>query len=153
VGWFDGVTAGNRLCSGVGGVIQIDPNIIIKWNFNLGGGTNNRAELIGVWTTLLLAKLHNIQAIQIIEDSKLVIEWCKGRGRIHSLALEGWKDHISRIHNDFENLSFIHSYRQFNKTTDELSKRALLDIEHIDQIIFTWWIDNAPGITQLIYVF
>jgi hypothetical protein len=119
----------------------------------LGAGSNNRAELIGVWTTLLLAKLLNIHSIQIIGDSKLVIDWCKGRGKLNNIALDGWKDHIIRLRNHFNDLTFTHSYRVFNKTTDDLSKRALLDSEHLGQIVYSMWTDNTPGINLYINVF
>jgi hypothetical protein len=55
VGWFDGAT-GDGQNNGVGGVICINPNYLIKWTFNLGVGTNNRAELMGVWTYPLFIK-------------------------------------------------------------------------------------------------
>jgi ribonuclease HI len=68
VDWFDGAASGDRQRSGAGGVIQFDQKHIIKWTFNLGAGSNKIAVLIGVWTTLLLAKLLNIHSIQIIGD-------------------------------------------------------------------------------------
>jgi hypothetical protein len=82
-----------------------------------------------------------------------VIDWCNGEGRLQNLALEGWKECILSLRRHFENLSFIHSYRQFNKLADELSKKALLDKDHFGQIVYTRWRDNVPDITQLIKVF
>jgi hypothetical protein len=61
VGWFDGVASGDGLNSGVGGVISLNTNYHFKWTFNTGAGTNNRAELMGVWTTLFLSKIFNLQ--------------------------------------------------------------------------------------------
>jgi hypothetical protein len=59
VGCFDGATTTDGSNSGVGGVISLNANTFFKWMFNTGAGTNNRAKLLGVWTTLFLSlKLH-----------------------------------------------------------------------------------------------
>jgi ribonuclease HI len=126
---------------------------VIKWTFNTGAGTNNRVELMGVWTTLYLSKIFNIQTLQIIGDSKLVIDWCNGRGSLHSIALEGWKDRIKRLCIYFTSLSFQHTYRDFNKAADALSKRALKDRDHSGKIVYTQWVDNEPGLTRSIHIF
>jgi ribonuclease HI len=97
VGWFDGSATGDSQNNSAGGVICINQNYLIKWSFNTGVGTNNKAELMAVWTTLFLSKILNLQTIQIIGDSKLVIDWCNGSGSLHSRALEGWKDRIKRL--------------------------------------------------------
>jgi ribonuclease HI len=97
VGWFHGVASGDGLNSGVGGALSLNANSHLKWTFNTGDGTNNRAELLGVWNTLFLSIKFNLPVIQIIGDSKLVIDWCKGCGRLQSLVLEGWKEQIKRL--------------------------------------------------------
>jgi hypothetical protein len=59
VGWFDGVASSSGIQSGAGGITKISDNTVYKWSFNSGPGSNNRAELLGVWATLLLAtRLH-----------------------------------------------------------------------------------------------
>ena len=82
VGWFDGETSTDGMQSGAGGIIRISDMTVYKWTFNTGPGTNNRVELLGVWVTLFLAlRLHLIE-LQIIGDSKIIIDWCNGRGRL-----------------------------------------------------------------------
>jgi ribonuclease HI len=129
--WFDSVAAGDGKNSGVGGILSIAHNHFIKWTFNSGVGTNNRAELLGIWTTLLLAKFLNLQTLVIFGDSKLVINWCNGKGSLCSLALEGWKARIQELRCHFNSLSFHHTYRDFNKAADTLSKKALQDCLHV----------------------
>jgi len=59
VGWFDGATTADGTNNGAGGVININANTLFKWTFNTGAETNNREELLGVWTTLFLSlRLH-----------------------------------------------------------------------------------------------
>jgi len=71
VGWFNGATVGDKKNSGAEGIIGFNQINVIKWTFNIGAGTNNRAELLGVWSTLYLSKIFNISMLQIIGDSKL----------------------------------------------------------------------------------
>jgi ribonuclease HI len=97
VGWFDGATTADGTNSGAGGIISLNATTSFKWTFNTGAGTNNREELLGVWTTLFLSIRLHITGIQIIGDSKLIIDWCNGIGSLQSLALEGWKDQIKRL--------------------------------------------------------
>jgi len=74
VGWFDGAATADVSNSGAGGIISLNANTSFKWTFNTGARTNNRAELLGVWTTLYLSLRLHITGIHIIGDSKLVID-------------------------------------------------------------------------------
>jgi hypothetical protein len=74
VGWIDGVATANGTNSGARGVISLNANTSFKWTFNTGAGTNNGAESLGIWTTLFLSLRLYIIDIQIIGDSKLVID-------------------------------------------------------------------------------
>jgi hypothetical protein len=69
------------------------------------------------------------------------------------LALEGWKEQIKRLSFQFKKITFLHTYREFNKEADALSKRALKDLDHCGEIIYTQWVDNEPGLTRYIKVF
>jgi ribonuclease HI len=153
VGWFDGASTADGSNSGAGGVFSLNANISFKWTFNTGVGTNNRAELLGMWTTLYLSLRLHITGIQIIGDSKLIIDWCNGSERLQSLVLEGWKEQIKRLSTQFETISYIHTFREFNKDADVLSKNALRDQNHRGVIIYTQWEDNKPVPSRHIKVF
>jgi ribonuclease HI len=151
--WFDGAATGDGKNSGVGGILTVAHKHFIKWTFNLGCSTNNRAELLGVFTTLHLAKFLSLQTLDILGDSKLVINWCNGKGSIRSVALEGWKDRIQELRCHFKSLTFHHTYRDFNKATDTLSKKTLKDCLHVGMILYTSWVDNNPSLKKTIKVF
>jgi hypothetical protein len=53
--WFDGASQGNGLLNGAGDIIKTIGNSLIKWTLNCGRGTNTRAELLGMWASLILA--------------------------------------------------------------------------------------------------
>jgi len=68
------------------------------------------------------------------------------------LALEGWNDQIKRLSTLFENISFNHTYRDFNKEADVFSKNALRDKVHRGVIIYTQWEDNTQRPSRKIKV-
>jgi hypothetical protein len=53
--WIDGASQNNGLLYGVGGIIKTGENTLYRWTLNCGMGSNTRAELLGVWTSLSLA--------------------------------------------------------------------------------------------------
>jgi ribonuclease HI len=73
---------------GAGGVIKLPDSTVYRWFINCGIGTNTKAELMGVWATLILAKQWNIQKIQILGDSKVVIDWLNHRGKLQAIDIE-----------------------------------------------------------------
>jgi len=42
---------------------------------NGGQGTNTKAELLGAWASLILARRINIKDLLLLEDSKVIIDW------------------------------------------------------------------------------
>jgi ribonuclease HI len=125
VGWFDGAAQQSGQNSGAGGVIRVNDHQSYKWFFNCGPGTNTRAELLGVWALLTLASRLSISDLLVQGDSKIVIEWLQGKGRLQVVSLECWKDRILEIIKHFRKISFTHVFREGNQEADSLSKQAL----------------------------
>jgi hypothetical protein len=63
--------------------------------------------------------------LEVIGDSKLVIEWIHGTYRLQNLTLGPILDQILNAVLLFEEISFKHVYRQFNFEADKLSKEAI----------------------------
>jgi ribonuclease HI len=82
VGWFDGDAHSSGHNCGAGGIIRINEHRSYKWFFNCGPGTNTKAELLGAWALLTLASRLSIMEIHVQGDSKIIIEWLKGKGRL-----------------------------------------------------------------------
>jgi ribonuclease HI len=106
-------------------LIRITKNSFYKWTFNCGPGTNTRAELLGAWATLYLASRLHIESLQILRDSRTIIEWLNNMGDLQAISLSAWKDRIRLLQLAFKKLSYKHIYREHNKSTDQLSKAAL----------------------------
>jgi ribonuclease HI len=82
-------------------------------------------EFIALWTLLNVAKEKDLRKLQVMGDSKLVIEWAQGRVNIQNIHLSNILRDIRLTFQDFEWLSFHHIPRELNSKADELSKEAL----------------------------
>jgi ribonuclease HI len=109
----------------VGVVPFISHNHYIHSIYASGGGTNNRAELIALWTLLETAKEKNMSKLQFFGDSKMVIDRARGINNIQKHRLASLLRDIKLTFKHFEWLSFQHILRELNTKTDELSKEAL----------------------------
>jgi ribonuclease HI len=124
-GWFDGAAQRSGALSGVGGLIRINENSLYRWTFSCGSGTNTRAELLGAWATLHLATRLNIDHLQLIDDSKVIIDWLNHSGKLQSITLLAWMDRIKFLQRHFKTLIFSHTTREYNREADLLSKTTL----------------------------
>jgi ribonuclease HI len=140
---FDGAAISGGKCCGAGGIINLPGSTVYKWYINCGEGTNTKAELLGVWATLTLANMWSIQKIQILGDSKVIIDWLNQKSNLQAIDIEGWKQKTRDLANLFQGISFHHIYRDFNKEADLLSKQALLEPE--GRLSFYQWVDGAGG--------
>jgi ribonuclease HI len=147
VAWFDGASQqGGALC-GAGGKIALNPHTCICWTLNCGQGTNTKAELIGAWTSLVLASRHT-DVLLLLGDSKLTIDWLNGLADFRVAALNCWKDRTKDATLLFSKLTFQHIFREENSEADSLSKKALLLPP--SQISFSYWEDGNEGPTYKI---
>jgi len=80
--WLDGVSQRWNLKCGAGRVIKLNGSINYHWRFNCRVGTNTRRELLGVWVLLLMVIKLNIYHLQVVGDSKTIIEWFNHQSEI-----------------------------------------------------------------------
>jgi hypothetical protein len=85
---------------------------------------------MGVWAILTLVNLWSIQNLQILGDSKVVIDWLNHKGKLQAIDIEGWKLRTMELTTLFQGINFHHIFEEFNKETDQLSKQALLEPEN-----------------------
>jgi ribonuclease HI len=151
IAFFDGAARSDRSSCGAGGVIKISEILIYRWFFNCGGGTNSKAELLGIWASLFLANFLGIQRMQAFGDSKVIIEWLNEKGKLDIVAIEGWKKRTKILCKKFQALTFHHIFREFNKEADTLSKEALLS--PAGRLTFYQWEPGGGGETKHLDIF
>jgi ribonuclease HI len=149
--FFDGAAlAGGSNC-GAGGAIKCPNSQAYRWIFNCGDGTNTKAELLGAWATLIVTKLLDLQYIQVLGDSKVVIQWLKQKGALQTISTEGWKSRIKELIPTFKGIHFQHIYREVNGEADQLSKQALTAPK--GRISYYSWDGEKAGPTFQVDVF
>jgi hypothetical protein len=77
VAFFDGASeAGGSICA-ARGIVKFSDSVEYRWYFNCEEGTNTKAELMGMWASLFIAKQLDILDIHLLGDSKVIIDWLK----------------------------------------------------------------------------
>jgi hypothetical protein len=75
-----------------------------------------------VCRVLTLASHLFISEIQVLGDSRIVIDWLKGKGLLQVVTLESSKERISDFINQFRDITFDHVYKENNQEANYLSK-------------------------------
>ena len=118
-GFFDGASTNN-----VGGVcVQLLLSNEHYFCFKLGVSlsTNNRVELLELWTLLHCVNHMGLPSLLIHGDSVVIINWFK----LTLLSLDGWCHYIRELETDFIQLTTTHIFREHNTMANKLSKEAL----------------------------
>jgi ribonuclease HI len=136
---FDGAALSTGSCCGAGGYFKAHPSRITKWFLNCGPGSNNKAELLGLWASLWLASMWQIDHLLVCGDSRVIIDWITQKAKLHAVHIDCWKQRTLKLSKGFSNIRFQHIPRAFNCVADSLSKRSLtaelgkLSICHCDR--------------------
>jgi hypothetical protein len=94
--------------------------------FQVGCGYNNTTELYSLWTLLKVVVEKQVIGLQVLEDSKLCIDWVVGKIHITSLVLEHIMEMIISLRSHFEDISFVHINIELNHKVDHVSKETLV---------------------------
>lgn len=124
--FFDGASRGNPGIASYGGVIYDNNNrekltYCCKFKFLQ---TNNYAEYYGLLRGMELALENDILEIEIFGDSSLVINQMNGLWKVKSDNIKPLYNLCLQLKNKFNNISFNHVLRKFNKRADEMANKA-----------------------------
>lgn len=123
---FDGCSKGNPGASGAGGVIYKNGKEILNYSVFLGNNvTNNESEYKSLSIGIDKAIELNIKKLIVKGDSQLVINQVLGKYMVNNKNLKEIYNLIKRKIKFFDDISFNHVYRKFNKRSDELANNAL----------------------------
>lgn len=123
--YFDGAALASGQCCGAGGTLGNHTSRVTKWFLNCGDGSNTKADLLALWTSLFLASSWSLNHLLVLGDSNVIIEWINLKCNLNSVHIEGWKHQTRALANSFSNAKFHHIPRSHNSEADALSKRAL----------------------------
>jgi ribonuclease HI len=125
--YFDGCSKGNPGLSGAGAVIYKNGEEI--WSnsyFVSDSATNNVAEYFGLIRGLKRSIKMNIRCLIVKGDSQLIIKQMKGQYQVKSENMIELYEIAKKMEEQFENISYEHIYRKYNKRADQLSNEGII---------------------------
>lgn len=124
----DGGSRGNPGPSASGFVIMDEEeNLLADKGVYLGVTTNNQAEYTALKLALEECLKMGVRAVQVYMDSLLVVNQMKGIFKVKNRDLWPIYDAIKKLAAQFDEISFSHVPREFNKLADAAVNRALDD--------------------------
>ena len=125
--YFDGASRNNPGPAGYGGVIldKDDNECFIYFDKFEKPQTNNYAEYYALYAGLSVAVSNNIRDLEVYGDSNLVIQQMNKKWRVKSENLKDLFNKCTKLLENFDNISFTHILRKYNKRADELANKGL----------------------------
>lgn len=124
----DGGSRGNPGPSASGFVIMDEEdNVLVDKGVYLGVTTNNQAEYTALRLALEECLRLGVREVQVYLDSLLVVNQMKGAFKVKNRDLWPIHDAIKKLASKFDEISFSHVPREFNKLADAAVNRALDD--------------------------
>ena len=132
---FDGCSKGNPGLAGIGAVIYKDKEEIWAGSKFIGVKTNNYSEYSALIFGLKQAIQMEIDHLNVLGDSLLVINQVNGVYKVKSDDLRELNEEVNELKKRFKFIEFNHVYRENNKRADALSNIAL-DDDHVLESTF-----------------
>jgi ribonuclease HI len=123
VGFFDGASQDRGDKCGAGAVLKcpVLGTYIIK--MNCGSGTNTRAELLALWCILFFACYKKVTRLQLVGDSKVIIDWFTNENNLQVVSLHPWMTKIRELSRSFLQLKAQHIYRGLTRKLISFQKQ------------------------------
>jgi len=124
-GFFDGTSQGDPLHYGVGEILFINQNHQYLLRYALGKDTITRDEFTSLWILLYTSFHLGVKRIQVLSDSKLVVDWANQIVEVNVPNINYIIQEITLEMENFEKTSYMHIYKELNEQTDNLSKKNI----------------------------
>ena len=128
--YTDGGARGNPGPAGIGAVIlDLDQGkegeVLKTVSKYLGETTNNQAEYQAVIAGLETAKNLDVQEVEIVSDSELLVKQCNGEYKVKDPDLAKLFMQVWNLQQSFKKVIFNHTLRTGNKEADRLVNEAI----------------------------
>lgn len=120
-GYFDEACQGHPPICGVGVVLFLNHKHSLQSKYTPDVETNNKVEFIALWTLLEATIKKDVKILQVMGDSKLVIDWARQKATMSNVRPAPLLRDIKLAYQSFEWLSFGHILWELNGKDDELS--------------------------------
>lgn len=127
--YSDGGSRGNPGRAAIGYVIKtVSGEIIAQAGLKIGVATNNEAEYTGIISALQTASAidtYKNSVVEVLMDSKLVVEQLSGHWRIKEARLASLAKQAKALEANFASVRYTHIPREKNSLADSLLNKAL----------------------------
>jgi ribonuclease HI len=122
----DGGARGNPGPAGTGVVIKDESgNVLYAVGEYVGETTNNVAEYKALIRALEQAVILSANIVKVNMDSELIVKQMNGQYKIKEPTLQELAGIVLKLRNKFQNVTFTHVRREFNKEADLLVNQAI----------------------------
>ncbi len=122
----DGGARGNPGPAGTGVVIKDEAGAILyAVGEYIGEATNNVAEYKALIRALEQAHGLGATEVRVNMDSELIVKQMLGQYKIKEPTLQQLAAQVIKLRNNFQNISFTHVRREYNKEADRLVNEAI----------------------------
>ena len=122
----DGGARGNPGPAGTGVVIKDESgNVLYAVGEYVGETTNNVAEYKALIRALEQAVILSANIVKVNMDSELIVKQMNGQYKIKEPTLQELAGIVLKLRNNFQNVTFTHVRREFNKEADLLVNQAI----------------------------
>ena len=122
----DGGARGNPGPAGTGVVIKDESgHILYAAGEYVGETTNNVAEYKALIRALEQATILSANTVKVNMDSELIVKQMNGQYKIKEPTLQELAGVVLKLRNNFQNITFTHVRREFNKEADLLVNQAI----------------------------
>ncbi|MGH2726611.1 MAG: ribonuclease HI family protein [Actinomycetota bacterium] len=126
VAFCDGGARGNPGPAGIGVTIRSPRGKVLgEISEAIGHATNNVAEYTAVLRALGRARELGATEVEIVTDSKLLVEQLNGRYRVKNPTLRRLNEEVRAAAKSFGSVSYRHVRRERNKRADALVNLAV----------------------------
>lgn len=122
---IDGGARGNPGPAAAGVVIRADDTILYQAGLYIGHATNNVAEYSALLAGLKAAAKLGAAEVQVISDSELLVRQMNGQYRVKNDGLRPLYAEALDLADQFEQVTFEHVRREYNKDADKLVNQAI----------------------------
>jgi ribonuclease HI len=124
--WTDGGARGNPGPAAYGYVLEAeDGTVLAAHGEGIGTATNNVAEYRALIAGLARAAELDLEELEVVSDSELLVKQMRGEYRVKNPALRELNDEAARLARRLDKVSYTAVRREHNELADRLVNEAL----------------------------
>ena len=89
IGLFDGASQDVCVRCGASMRLKFSDSYFFTLQMGCGKGTTTRREFLELWGLLYFAQTKHISNLQVVKDSKVIVDWVLQKGQLQVVLFDG----------------------------------------------------------------